>query len=244
MHVYSCLTAQMIHTSLCLSPWLPPQGHINDLRTYHLTRDQMERLWAPQRDLQQFLEWVVPHRFFGMTDKELVPEGIHRWRYNDTAVKGGLLSCLKTPTEALLHPYFAPYVAAATELTSLANRGGGAGAVPGLPLTAAHYTHPMGGGAGGGGGGGNVASAPSSLLMGPPAQSLVAGALPLGLTSPGRGGAGAGGGVGMTLPLQLPLHGAQAVQHQAGYTLGAGADTARAHYGGGGHHAPPHAAHP
>ena len=59
-------------------------GHINDLRTFHLTKDQMDSMWAPQKDLQQFLEWVVPHRFFHMTDRELATEGIHRWRYNDT----------------------------------------------------------------------------------------------------------------------------------------------------------------
>ena len=151
-------------------------------------------------------------------------------------MKGGLLQHLKTPTEALAHPYFAPYIQAAADLNSLA-RASGAAASPVPPPTAV-YDHPMGGGSG-------VASAPSSLLMGPQQQSLSNGALALGLTSPGRGGAGAAGGVGMTLglPLQLPLGGmVAAAEANKGFVFGAGADTARGHYTG--HHAQPQAAHP
>jgi hypothetical protein len=224
--------------------------HINDARTYHLSADQMRRLWAPQRDVQEFLEWVVPPRFFSMTDRELQPEGVHRWRYNDAAVKRGLLATLRTPTQALGHPFFAPYVAAAAALGgggggggggSDGAGGGGAAAMP-APVSAAAavtaassppvalYTHPLtvtaGGGGGGGGAhsavsGGAVASAPSSLLT--PAPSLVTG-MPVGLTSPARGGAG---GSGMTLPLTLPAA-ATGGGSGGGFVFGAGADTARA----------------
>ena len=67
-------------------PYAPhPPLHPQDVRTYHVTRDQMERLWEPQRDLQRFLEFVVPYRFFGKTDRSLEADGIHRWRYNEVS---------------------------------------------------------------------------------------------------------------------------------------------------------------
>ena len=161
--------------------------------------------------------------------------------YNQTAVQRGLLGLLHTPQEALAHPYFQPYVAAAAALSSPADHD----AAPPLqptrspprppphPAAAAVFTHPSGGG------GGVSGSAPSSLIAGEGGCSMVGGggggggghhaapsppALPVGLTSPARGGA-----VGVPLTLPLSHAGAVAVAAAAahGYTLNAGSSTAR-----------------
>lgn len=189
----------------------------------------MVRLWAPQADLREFMEWVVPARFFGATDKELIPEGIHRWRYNETFVTRGGLGGLHTPAEALAHPYFAPYVRAAGELASLSQqhaaataagahgstRGGATPSAPPSPV--AVYVHPSGST--------SAASAPSSLIAGGKQMGLEEAGLPVGLTSPARGGAGASTGIA------LPLAGVHAATVAAaaanGYHMHAGADTAR-----------------
>ena len=106
----SVRTLYVLHIVACQSSRLELHStHLEfQLRvgTFHVTREQMNRIWAPQRDLQLFLEWVVPPRFFGRTDTELASEGVHRWRYNDLAIQRGLLHELHTPLQALAHPYF------------------------------------------------------------------------------------------------------------------------------------------
>jgi hypothetical protein len=68
-----------------------------------------------------------------MTDREQVPEGIHRWRYNETAVRRGLTRQLKTPTDALAHPYF----------SALLVDGGGGGGGGGSGRHAPHPLSPL-----------------------------------------------------------------------------------------------------
>lgn len=99
----------------------------------------MERLWAPQRDLQRFLEWVVPHRFFAHTDRQLEAEGVHRWRYNEVAIAQGLHAELHTPLQALAHPYFRAFRDALAPAAAPAGLTAAAGWTP--PLKA--VGHPL-----------------------------------------------------------------------------------------------------
>ena len=160
---HSLQKSMSVLSSMHISMHIPSHAPtLTDLRTFHLTREQLLRLWQPQRDLRKFIEWIVPARFFSMTDAELSIEvnmgrscvysgsgsytpthfsplshsplqGIHRWRYNNVAVKRGLLASLRTPAEALEHDYFASYTSAAKGLHER---------VPAVPPYAM-YTHPI-----------------------------------------------------------------------------------------------------